>query len=250
MKAVDINCDMGESFGIYTIGNDQKVIHSITSANIACGFHAGDPATMAETVRLCIDHHVKIGAHPGLPDLNGFGRRNMQVTPDEAYQLILYQTGALSAFVQAYGTRLSHVKPHGALYNEAARNQSIADAIAKAVADFDPDLTLFALSGSKLAQAGEQAGLTVAHEVFADRTYRDDGTLTPRREPNALITEEKQAIDQVIQMVKFQSVTSNTGKTIPIHADTVCIHGDNVQAPDFAHRLNERFQKEGIPLIR
>ncbi len=248
MKSADINCDMGESFGVYTIGSDQDVIQAITSANIACGYHAGDPATMAKTVRLCIEHDVKIGAHPGLPDLNGFGRRTMQISPEEAYQLIIYQTGALSGFVKAAGSSLSHVKPHGALYNMAAKDKSIADAIAQAIFDFDPRLTLFALSGSALAKAGDKTGLIVAHEVFADRTYQDDGSLTPRSEANALITDEKLAIDQVIQMLEFQTVTTVSGNSIPIKADTICIHGDSPHAPVFAKKIRNQLRKEGFLL--
>ncbi|QTN00450.1 5-oxoprolinase subunit PxpA [Sediminibacillus dalangtanensis] len=248
MKSADINCDMGESFGAYTIGNDQEVIQAITSANIACGYHAGDPATMAKTVRLCIDYEVNIGAHPALPDLIGFGRRSMQITPDEAYQLIIYQTGALSGFVKAAGSSLSHVKPHGALYNMAAKDHSIAESIAQAVFDFDSRLTLFALSGSALAEAGKKAGLHVAHEVFADRTYQEDGSLTPRSEANALITDENRAIDQVMQMLKSQTVTTVSGKSIPIIADTICIHGDSPQAPGFAQKIHAQLRKEGFLL--
>ncbi|SDM22699.1 5-oxoprolinase subunit PxpA [Sediminibacillus halophilus] len=248
MKSADINCDMGESFGAYTIGNDQKVIQSITSANIACGYHAGDPATMAKTVRLCIDNGVKIGAHPALPDLIGFGRRTMQITPNEAYQLIIYQTGALSGFVKAAGSSLSHVKPHGALYNMAATDRLIAEAIAQAVCDFDSRLTLFALSGSALAKAGKKAGLAVAHEVFADRTYQEDGSLTPRSEANALITDDNKAIDQVMQMVKSQTVTTVSGENIPIIADTICVHGDSPQASEFAQKIHRQLQKEGFLL--
>jgi UPF0271 protein len=184
---VDLNCDMGESFGAWTIGADEEVLEHVSSANIACGFHAGDPAVMHRTVTAALGRGVAVGAHPSLPDLQGFGRRVMAISPDEAYELVLYQVGALAGFCRALGGRLSHVKAHGALYNMAAKNAVLADAIASATRDFDPSLVLFGLAGGELVRAGRRAGLRVANEVFADRTYQPDGALTPRNKPHAMI---------------------------------------------------------------
>ncbi|MRH41940.1 5-oxoprolinase subunit PxpA [Aquibacillus halophilus] len=248
MYTVDINCDMGESFGRYVIGNDQDIIKYISSANIACGLHAGDPAIMDETVKLAIKHHVKIGAHPGLPDIHGFGRRVMNITPTEAYQWITYQIGALQSFVKINGGKLHHVKPHGALYNMAAKDKAIAVAIAEAMFQIDPTLTLYGPSNSELTKAGEKIGLTVKHEVFVDRTYQDDGTLTPRTEKNALLTNKEEAINQALMMIKKQKVISVNGIGIPIKIDTLCIHGDGPYALDFASTLYQHLKTEGIQL--
>ncbi|MBW8351838.1 LamB/YcsF family protein [Bacillus sp. IITD106] len=249
MFKVDLNCDMGESFGLYTLGHDEEIMRYISSANIACGFHAGDSATMNKTVKLALENGVKIGAHPGLPDLQGFGRRNMAITPQEAYEIVLYQVGALSAFVKAQGGSLHHVKPHGALYNIAAVDENLAIAVAKAVLHFDPQLILYGLAGSELIKAGEKIGLATASEVFADRTYQNSGTLTPRSQPNALITNTDDAISQVVKMVKEQKVTSVDGTNINIKADTICIHGDGPNALRFAQKINEVLATESI-LIR
>ncbi|MBM7570275.1 5-oxoprolinase subunit PxpA [Aquibacillus albus] len=248
MIQTDLNCDMGESYGSYSLGNDQEVIKYVSSVNIACGYHAGDPATMDTTVQLAIKHNVRIGAHPGLPDLNGFGRREMKLTPSEVYQLIVYQVGALNGFVQANGAKLNHVKPHGALYNMAAKDKTIANAIAEAIYHLDTSLTLFGLSNSELTKAGEKLGIPVAHEVFADRTYQADGSLTPRSEPNAVLTSEEAAMTQIDQMIKHQTVTTVDGKTIPLKADTICIHGDNPKAVGFAKQLYQHFISSGIKL--
>ncbi|WP_336882071.1 5-oxoprolinase subunit PxpA [Priestia koreensis] len=243
---VDLNCDLGESFGAYQIGNDQEILNYVTSANIACGFHAGDPSVMRKTVQFALANNVAIGAHPGLPDLVGFGRRNMAISSDEAYDMVLYQLGALNAFVQAEGGRLNHVKPHGALYNMAAKDPVLATAIAKAIAKFDGELYLYGLAGSELIKAGEEAGLRVRHEVFADRTYQEDGTLTPRSMANALITDAGDAIAQVVRMIKQGEVQTIQGQSIPIQADTVCIHGDGEHALQFAQNIGNVLQKEGI----
>lgn len=248
MYTVDLNCDLGESFGIYRIGDDAEIMKYITSANIACGFHAGDPSIMAKTVELAIKNSVKIGAHPGFPDLHGFGRRNMNLTADEVYSIVLYQLGALYAFVKAQGTKLHHVKPHGALYNMCAINRSLADAVAKAIFDFDSTLTLYGLANSELIKAGESYQLKTAQEVFADRTYQPNGTLTPRSESNALIIDEHEAINQTIQMVKEKRVTSVTGEHIPITADTICLHGDGAHAVAFAKKITAVFKVEGITI--
>ncbi|WP_442594061.1 LamB/YcsF family protein [Neobacillus sp. D3-1R] len=246
MFSVDLNCDLGESFGAFKVGNDTEMMKYITSANIACGYHAGDPSIMEKTVEMAIHHGVKIGAHPGLPDLLGFGRREMNLSATDVYTMVLYQIGALHAFVKAKGTKLHHVKPHGALYNMCAVTPYLAEAVAKAVYDFDPTLILYGLANSELITAGKKYGLTVAQEVFADRTYQNDGTLTPRTEKGALITEEGQAILQTIQMVKEKRVTTLNGDLVPIVADTICLHGDGALAVEFAKRIRAVFEKEGI----
>jgi 5-oxoprolinase (ATP-hydrolysing) subunit A len=234
---IDLNCDLGESFGTYSKGNDEKILEHITSANIACGFHAGDPQIMLKTVQLAIKNNVKIGAHPGYPDLQGFGRRIIEIPPEEVYSLVLYQIGALSAIVQSQGGRLSHVKPHGALYNRAAKDKETARAIAKAAADFDSGLTLFGLANSELITAGREAGLSTASEVFADRTYQSDGSLTPRSQEGAVIHDEGQALKQVVNMVKEHKVLSVDGTEIKIVPDTICLHGDNEKALIFAEKI-------------
>jgi 5-oxoprolinase (ATP-hydrolysing) subunit A len=247
MHRVDLNCDMGESFGVYRIGNDEEILNYITSASIACGFHAGDPSKMRRTVHMALEKGVSIGAHPGFPDLIGFGRRNMAITPEEAYDLIVYQVGALYAFVKAAGGKMQHVKPHGALYNMAAKDQALSEAIAKAVYDIDPTLVLFGLAGSELIKAGERVGLKTANEVFADRTYQHDGSLTSRRgDPNALINDEQVAIQQVIRMVKEGKVRSQQGVDVNIQADTVCIHGDGPHALTFAKKIREKLAESEI----
>ncbi|TGE18984.1 LamB/YcsF family protein [Hymenobacter elongatus] len=246
--SVDLNCDMGESFGTYTLGHDAAILPFVTSANIACGFHAGDPAVMKKTVRLALAQGVAIGAHPGLPDLVGFGRREMAVLPEEAFDMVVYQIGALAAFVTAEGGAMHHVKPHGALYNLAAVNDGLAEAIAEAVYQVNPALVLYGLAGSALVRAGQQRGLRTAQEVFADRTYQPDGTLTSRRLPHALITDQQQAIDQVVRMVQHGTVRAHTGEEVAIQADTVCIHGDGDHALEFARRIREVLQSAGVQL--
>lgn len=247
---VDLNCDMGESFGPYTIGNDEEILKTITSANIACGFHAGDPTTMRKTVRMALERNVGIGVHPGLQDLSGFGRREMAITPIEAFDLVVYQIGALSAFVQAEGGRVQHVKPHGALYNMAATSRELSEAIAEAIYKVNPELILFGLAGSELVKAGERIGLKVANEVFADRTYQSDGTLTSRKESNALITDHETAIRQIVRMVKEGKVTATDGTDVTIQADTICIHGDGKTALEFAKVIPGALQNEGIEVQR
>jgi len=239
MKAVDINCDMGESFGAYSLGNDKEILTYISSANIACGFHAGDPATMKKTVRMALEAGVAIGAHPGFPDLVGFGRRNMELSAEEAHDIVVYQIGALQAFVQAEGGVMQHVKPHGALYNMAATRAPLAEAIAEAVYRVNPNLILFGLAGSELTKACEKIGLRAAHEVFADRTYQQDGTLTPRTQPNAMITDQDKSLTQVVRMVKEGVVQSEQGIDVPISADTICIHGDGAHAFEFAQHIRK-----------
>ncbi|WP_289135925.1 LamB/YcsF family protein [uncultured Brevibacillus sp.] len=239
MKAVDINCDMGESFGAYSLGNDKEILTYISSANIACGFHAGDPATMKKTVRLALEAGVAIGAHPGFPDLVGFGRRNMELSAEEGHDIVVYQIGALQAFVQAEGGVMQHVKPHGALYNMAATRAPLAEAIAEAVYRVNPNLILYGLAGSELTKACEKIGLRSAHEVFADRTYQQDGTLTPRTQPNAMITDQEKSLTQVVRMVKEGVVQSEQGIDVPISANTICIHGDGAHALEFAQHIRQ-----------
>ncbi|MCC9166019.1 LamB/YcsF family protein [Pontibacter harenae] len=243
---VDLNCDLGESFGAYTLSNDEAILDFVNSANIACGFHAGDPAVMRKTVKLALEKNVAIGAHPGLPDLVGFGRREIAITPSEAFDITVYQVGALSAFVKAAGGTLHHVKPHGALYNMAAVNEKLAEAIAEAVYKVIPEAILYGLAGSALIKAGEKLGIGTANEVFADRTYQPNGTLTPRSQPNALIADHTQALNQVLRMVKEGKVKTQQGQDISIKADTVCIHGDGPHALSFAQQIQEVLQKESI----
>lgn len=246
MYRVDLNCDLGESFGVYKLGVDEEILPFVSSANIACGFHAGDPAVMRKTVTLALKNGVAIGAHPGLPDLVGFGRRQMDISPQEAYDLVVYQLGALSAFVKAEGASMQHVKPHGALYNMAAKSKPLSEAIAEAVYKVDPKLILFGLSGSELVAAGEKIGLQVAHEVFADRTYQLDGSLTSRKQSDALITNQEEAVQQVVRMVKEGKVLSRQGQDIAVKADTVCIHGDGKHALKFARKIREYLINSGI----
>jgi 5-oxoprolinase (ATP-hydrolysing) subunit A len=246
MYNVDLNCDLGESFGRYQLGEQKEILQYVTSANIACGFHAGDPTVMRETVELALQNNVKIGAHPGLPDLNGFGRREMNITPQEAYDMVVYQIGALHAFLQTKGATMQHVKPHGALYNMASVNRPLADAIAKAVYDVSPQLILFGLASSELTAAGEAIGLQTVHEVFADRTYQQDGTLTSRKQQNALITDEEIAIAQVVKMVKEGTVTSVQQTEVSLKAESICIHGDGAHAVAFAKRARTALEEAGI----
>ena len=248
MQTIDLNCDMGEAFGNYPMPNDDILMDFISSANIACGFHAGDPDVMQHTVNMAIKKGVAIGAHPGLPDLQGFGRRDMKISASEAYQMTLYQIGALYGFVKAAGGKLHHVKAHGALYNMAAKDPALAKAIVEAVHDFDPTLILYALAGSEMVQAAKKTGIVAASEVFADRTYQDDGSLTPRTQSNALITNEQQSTEQVLLMVKHQQVVSVNNKTIDLKAETLCLHGDGAHAVEFAKMINEKLKSEGIAI--
>ncbi|MEJ8803816.1 LamB/YcsF family protein [Pontibacter sp. H249] len=245
---IDINCDMGESFGTYTIGNDEAILPYVTSANIACGYHAGDPLVMQRTIQLALQHGAAIGAHPGLPDLAGFGRREMAVSAAEVYTMTVYQVGALQAMAKAEGITLHHVKPHGALYNMAAVNPALAQAIAQAVYKTCPEAILYGLAGSALLDAGKAAGLRTASEVFADRTYQQDGTLTSRKLPDALITDPERAVQQVLRMITAGKVKTQQGNDINIQADTVCIHGDGPHALDFARYINDTLTKKSIQL--
>jgi UPF0271 protein len=243
---VDINCDMGESFGAYAIGADAEVLPHVTSANIACGLHGGDPAVMRTTVAAALKLGVAVGAHPGLPDLVGFGRRAMQVTPQEVYDLIIYQVGALLGFVRAAGGELRLVKAHGALYNMAAAQPALADAIARAVRDVDRSLLLYGLAGSHLLPAAERAGIGSTSEAFADRNYVHDGSLVSRQRPDALVTDVDEAVRRAVRMVREGVVPDVDGEDIAIRADTLCIHGDGPNAAELARRLRAGLQAAGV----
>ncbi len=248
MKKIDLNCDMGESFGAWQMGADAEIMPLITSANIACGFHAGDPATIRRTVRLAVDRGVAVGAHPSLPDLQGFGRRAMKITPEEMYDLVLYQAGALEAFTRAAGAKLHHVKCHGALYNMAANDEGLSSAMARAVKDLGGDVILYALSNSLMMDVAQREGLRVAGEVFADRSYQDDGTLTPRGRPGAMIEDEQRAVAQALAMIEQGHVMAQSGKRVAVAPDTLCLHGDQPNAVAFAKALRASFKQRGIEL--
>ncbi len=244
MKSIDLNCDMGESFGAWKMGADASVMPYISSANVACGFHAGDPATIRATVRLALDHGVAIGAHPSLPDLMGFGRRAMRISPQEMYDLVVYQAGAVEAFARAAGARLHHVKCHGALYNMAANDAALSEAMVKAAKDLGS--MLYVLSNSRNHAIAKRAGVPVAGEVFADRGYSDDGTLAPRDRPGGMIEDAAAAVKQALAMIEEGYVTSLSGKRVPVSADTMCLHGDQPGAVAFAKALRQAFKEKGI----
>lgn len=246
---VDLNCDLGESFGNYQIGNDREVLPLITSANVACGFHAGDENVMAETVRRAKENGVRVGAHPGFPDLPGFGRRNMDMSLTEIYNMVVYQVGALKMFCDINGVVLNHVKPHGALYQMAVRDETIARTIASAVYDIDPNLYLVGLSKSLLIDAGKAQGLKVASEVFADRRYESDGQLVSRKKEGATIEESEEAIAQVVQMVTEGTVKAISGEVIEIEADTICVHGDGAHALEFVKEIRSRLSEVNVDIV-
>jgi UPF0271 protein len=246
LMRIDLNCDMGESFGAWRMGDDAAILEHVTSANIACGFHAGDPGTMRATVKAALARGVAIGAHPSFPDLQGFGRRPMTLMPEEVYDLCVYQIGALAAFARAAGGRLHHVKAHGALSNMAVREYALAEAITQAARDVDPDLISYAQAGTELVRAAERIGLPFASEVFADRSYQDDGQLTPRSRPGAMIENVEVSIAQVLRMVRGGKVRSVSGADVAVRADTVCVHGDEPHALDFVRRLREALEREGV----
>lgn len=234
---MDINSDMGEGFGAWDMGNDAVLLDYITSTNIACGWHAGDPARMKKLVELATAKKVHIGAHPGLPDLVGFGRREMAISEQDAYNYVLYQAGALQAFINAAGNRLHHVKPHGALYNQAAKDMKLARGIARAVKDLGGNVILYGLAGSYLIDAAKELNVPVWQEVFADRKYTKEGFLVPRTQVGAVIEDESEALKQVMSMAKEGKVIAIDGSEIKIQADTLCIHGDNPHAVEFAKKI-------------
>ena len=245
---IDINCDLGETDPATGPGNDEAIMPFISSVNIACGFHAGDPLTIEKTIRSAIRHGVSIGAHPGYPDREGFGRRPVKMSPEELRAMILYQAGAVKAMAEAAGTRMRHVKPHGALYNTAATDYELAEVIARTVKELDPSLILVGQSGSQMIRAAREIGLACASEVFADRAYNDDGTLVVRTIEGAVLHDTGLMIRRVIRMIREKVVMTVTGRIIPIDAETVCIHGDNESAAEFVGRLSEALKSEGISI--
>ncbi|MFA9422705.1 MAG: LamB/YcsF family protein [Sedimentibacter sp.] len=249
MYKVDLNSDLGESFGNYNLGLDKDVLKSISSANIACGWHAGDPMIMDKTVALAFESKVAIGAHPGYPDLMGFGRREIKVTKLEAKNYIKYQIGALWAFLQSRGLTMQHVKPHGALYNMAARDKELAMGIAEGMYEVDKNLILVGLANSELINAGMEVGLKIANEVFADRAYNIDGTLVSRNKEGSMIHDKELAISRVIRMVKHGKVRCITGEDIDIKADSICVHGDNPQAVEFVKSIRKALQAESVEIM-
>ena len=246
---VDINCDMGESFGAYTIGEDERIISFISSANVACGYHAGDPMVMAKTVELARGHGVAVGAHPGYPDLYGYGRRNLETLPGEIKNLVLYQIGALQAFTKSFGLRLQHVKPHGALYNFAAKDEQAAGELIAAIKAYDPDLILVTLAGSLCASMASAAGLRVAREAFPDRAYLGNGQLAPRTMPGAVIHDIEEVKARVLKLVSSGKLTSIDGKEITLELDTLCIHGDTPGAWQLAGAVRKVLESSGIRVV-
>lgn len=249
MYQVDLNSDIGESFGNYKLGLDEEVVKYISSANIACGWHAGDPMVMENTVTMAVKEEVGLGAHPGYPDLMGFGRRELKTASEEAKNYIKYQIGALWAFAQSKGAKLQHVKPHGAFYNMAAKDAELAKAIAQGIYEVDKDLILVGLANSELTKVGKEVGLKVANEVFADRAYNPDGTLVSRKKEGAVIHDTNLAISRVLRMVKEGKVEAINGRDISIQADTICVHGDNPQAVAFVKTIRDILQREGIEVV-
>ncbi|MFH0784679.1 MAG: 5-oxoprolinase subunit PxpA [Pseudomonadota bacterium] len=246
---IDLNCDMGESFGAYTLGMDDNIIASISSANIACGFHAGDPQVMSRTVKLALDHKVAIGAHPGFPDLLGFGRRNMDCSSQELEADLIYQIGALQAFCTAHGTRLRHVKPHGALYNMAVGNESLVRSIARAIALVDTSLYMVTLAGGnagRMAAIAREEGITTLYEAFPDRTYTPEGTLVSRRLPGAVIHDAEEAADRAVRMAVEGVVLTIDGTVVPIKVHTLCVHGDNPNGVTLAATIRNRLEAAGV----
>ena len=244
---IDFNCDMGESFGMYKMGFDEEVIKHITSANIACGFHAGDPMWMRHTVDLALRHGVAIGAHPSFPDLNGFGRRNMVVSADEAKNDVTYQVGALQAFTA--DKRLQHVKPHGAMYNMAVNDESLAQAICESILEIDPDMILVALAGSRWLDIAEDMGLKVAREIFADRALNADGTLVSRSQPGSVIHDTAEVVERSLRMVTEGKATAITGEQIDVQADSLCLHGDTPGAVEMAASLKRELEAADVEIL-
>ncbi len=247
-RLIDLNSDMAEAFGAYQMGADLDIIRSLSSANIACGYHAGDPLVMDARVKLCREHGVAVGAHPGYPDLMGFGRRNMVLSASEVRGYMIYQIGALQAFATAHGVRVEHVKPHGALYNMAAVDAKLAKAVAEAIYAVDPDCILVGLAGSELVAAGRAIGLSVAEEVFADRGYRPDGTLVPRNEPGAIIKSVDEAVERIVRLVETGKIVASDGQEIAVRGDTICLHGDTPGAAEYAQAIRTRLEAKGVSI--
>jgi UPF0271 protein len=246
---VDLNCDMGESFGVYRLGSDEEMMRHITSANIACGFHAGDPIVMERTISFAKNHGVSVGAHPGFPDLVGFGRRNMELSPREIRNDLIYQVGALSAFAQIEGLSLQHVKPHGQLYTLAVKDEALSKVICEAVLALGKNIILVALSGSKMAEIASKSGLKVAREAFADRAYHRDGNLVSRKTEGSVIHDLKRVAERVIRMVQEGKVQSIEGDLIDLEVDSICVHGDTPGAADLARAIRGNLQGAGITVL-
>ncbi len=248
---IDLNCDMGESFGDYCLGCDDEVISYITSANLACGFHASDPMVMDQTVRLCLEHGVAVGAHPGYPDLRGFGRRNLDSKPEEVRADVLYQVGALAGIARGRGLSLQHIKPHGAMYNTAAAHPPTAQAIAQAVANYDPKLILVTLAGpggEVFRSIATEMGLKVASEAFADRAYTGEGRLVPRGTPGAVIHDPEEVAARCVRMATEGVVESVDGTLVPLKADTICVHGDTPSAVELVKAVSAAMAENGVEL--
>lgn len=246
--SIDLNCDMGESYGAWTMGADAEVMPWITSANIACGFHAGDPLTMRATVKAAAEADVAIGAHVGLPDKQGFGRRAMAISADELYAMTIVQLGAIVAMAKTSNRDVTHLKPHGALYHMLEKQPELTAAMVAATAAVDRRIRIIGLAGGQLVRAGQEAGLEVAHEGFVDRQYQRDGSLTPRSEPGAVINDATQALKQAIALAQRGEVTLIDGSRIPVQADTLCIHGDRADAAAFARAIHEGLRAAGLEL--
>jgi len=245
-KSIDFNCDLGEGFGAYKMGEAAQIMPYISSANIACGFHAGDPVIMDSTVKLAIAHRVAIGAHPGYPDLQGFGRRSIALNRHEIQSMLMYQIGALKAITEGNGARLCHVKPHGALYNDAAKNPELAAWIAEAIFTIDPSLIMIGFPDSPMSEAAKAQGLPFAAEFFADRRYLDDGSLCPRNRPEAVIHDPEECIGQVKEMILNGLIPTIGGKCFPVKADTLCLHGDSIAAITLARLINNALSEAGV----
>ncbi|MDQ3041236.1 MAG: LamB/YcsF family protein [Acidobacteriota bacterium] len=246
LLSIDLNCDMSESFGAWRMGHDAELMDYVSSINVACGFHAGDASVIRKTIETAIEKNVAVGAHPSFPDLQGFGRREMKMSATEIFDIVLYQVAALKGMCEAFGGKLHHVKPHGALYNQAATDKTLAEAIAKAVRAIDDNLIFYGLANSFLISEADRIGLRTASEVFADRTYQPNGSLTPRSQSNALIETIENSCEQVLEMILEQTVTATGGEKISIKADTVCIHGDGARALEFARAINQMLGEKGI----
>jgi UPF0271 protein len=249
VNVVDINCDLGESFGSYTIGMDHEVIKYITSANIGCGYHGGDPNVMDETVKLCKGNNVAVGAHPGLPDLLGFGRRKMEISQTELANYVAYQIGALASFAKIHQVKLQHVKLHGALYNLAAVDKNVAAAIAETIRKIDDNLIFLTLANSEMENAAVRLKMRYASEIFADRNYNSDGTLVSRNHPEAFVQDKDFAAQRIVKIVREKKITAIDGSTFPVNCRSVCIHGDNPEAVGFARRLKEQLTEEKIAIL-
>ncbi|HEC96288.1 MAG TPA: LamB/YcsF family protein [Euryarchaeota archaeon] len=246
---IDLNSDLGESFGRYKLGLDEEVMKYVTSANVACGYHAGDPLVMRKTVKIAKENNVMVGAHPGYPDLMGFGRRYMKISREEARNYVLYQIGALYAFLRTEGLQMQHVKPHGALYNALITDEDLAYGVLEGVLDFDKDLIFVALAGSKVIDMASDMGLKVAREAFADRAYTKDGTLVPRNMPGAIIHDREEVVSRVLSIVEEKRVKTIDGTFIEIEVDTICVHGDNPEALELVKYIRQRLEEEGIEVL-